>query len=377
MIYRTDKAIINNYYSNLAISQSGLKVILSQGVQKLIEQENPELYYEEKTHFILGKAIDCYITEGKEEFERNFFISSLYKKPSDTIMSVLKYVFDRATLDSGDSTEDLNEYQELIYESLNVHEYFLNRKKEDYRLDTRVSGILKDSINHQYWNELLSSAGKQILSDKEKDIILGNTLKNNPGIVNSILLHSNTRTLFNPDYDSSHDIDIVYQYPIFKPLSLLLNIESNIQTKALLDMILIDHSRKVIRPLDIKTMGDYVINFNQSLKARRYDIQAKFYTDMLSLDLENLSTRLRKDIRDYKIANFAFIVESTVSIGFPMIFPLSNELLEIGKNGDGKFIKGYIQALSEYKRWYDVNFDLSKLYPSGILFIEEGFQYRT
>ena len=142
-------------------------------------------------------------------------------------------------------------------------------------------------------------------------------------------------------------------------------------------MILIDHSRKVIRPLDIKTMGDYVINFNQSLKARRYDIQAKFYTDMLSLDLENLSIRLRKDVRDYKIANFAFVVESTVSIGFPMIFPLSNELSEIGKNGDGKFIKGYIQALLEYKRWYDVNFDLSKLYPSGILFIEEGFQYRT
>ena len=71
-------------------------------------------------------------------------------------------------------------------------------------------------------------------------------------------------------------------------------------------------------------MGDQTIYFPKSLRQRRYDIQAAFYTEAL---------KSKKEYETYKILPFKFIVESTTNPGNPLVFTCNQELLEIGKSG--------------------------------------------
>ncbi len=61
--------------------------------------------------------------------------------------------------------------------------------------------------------------------------------------------------------------------------------------------------------------------------------------------------------KHYKILPFKFIVESTKTVGFPLVFRCSEEFLNGGISGfkkDGKFYKGFIELIHDYK-WYTEN----------------------
>ena len=379
MIYRTEPEKIQEYYDYPAINQSGLKVILKDGIQIFKAQEEVikgDMYYEEKAHFVIGKAIDCYITEGKEEFKRQFFISTLQKKPSDTLMSLLQMTFDNSTLTDSDDIS-LNGFKEILHQSLKNHVdekgkqlYYDNRKKDNWQDDTRITSILDNTVNHQYWNELIEANGKQILSDTEKAIVLGS--EDRIGIVPSFLNHPNTRFLFDEKLENSRDIDIVYQFPIYESID-------DIYTKKLLDCIYIDHLKKIIRPLDIKSTREPVLMFNKAMKDRRYDLQGSFYYDSICnpLNIDKLSIRTRKDLRGYRVANFAFVVESTSLPGTPMIFPMGDDMLQHGRVGNGIYLLGYKQGLDIYKKWLELDFTIERMYPNGVLFIDNNFEYRV
>ena len=375
MIYRTSNDRIQDYYDNPAINQSGLKVILNQGIQIFKRDEETikqDLYYEEKGHFILGKAIDCLLTEGKEEFKRQFFISTLQKKPSDTLMSLIQMAFDMSTFDGADI--ELVNFKQVLHESLKKHVdkdgkqlYYDNRKKDNWQEDTRIDSILKDPNNHLYWNELIEANGKQILTDTDKAIIFGNVER--IGLYDSFTKHKNTAFLFDPKLEDSTIVDVVFQFPIYETID-------DIETKKLLDCIYIDHNRKLIKPLDIKTTREPILLFNTVVKSRRYDMQASFYYDALKRNLDKLSILLRKDVTDYIVSTFAFVVESTTLPGTPLIFPISEDILNCGRYGNGVYMQGYTQALNIYKFWKNVNFEIDKVYPSGVLFIDDNFEYR-
>ena len=82
------KDYINDYYNSGRISQSKLKLLLL-GPKKFVERRDSSLYFEEKESLIIGSAVDCLLTQS-EEFEKDYYISSLEEKPSDIIKSILK-----------------------------------------------------------------------------------------------------------------------------------------------------------------------------------------------------------------------------------------------------------------------------------------------
>ena len=129
-------------------------------------------------------------------------------------------------------------------------------------------------------------------------------------------------------------------------------------------MVIVNHRNKTIQPIDIKTMGDYTINFPTSFFRRRYDIQAAFYTEAI------MSSDRLNEYSKYTILPFKFIVESTIDIGKPLVFTCSDDILDRGKYGTpiekiNKHIlrgkDGFVQALKLYKWHLENGFEEDKV----------------
>lgn len=291
-----------DYYNNLALSQSELKLLLddpkkfkdfkdkqAQGIQ-----ENSE----DAKHFLLGSAVDCMLTS--TDFLEEFHVSSLENKPSDNVRNIINSVFSMA-IQKGNDREFTN-FKSEILEACNNFEYYPNWKDE-----TRINKILE---NYQYWNDLVLSEGKKVLSAEEYL-----TVRN---IVASIKNHKFTREYFRK---AGSELEIVYQLPIFFN-------HKTLDCKALLDMVIFNHSDKTIQPIDIKTTSGRTIHFPISFRKYRYDIQAAWYTLALEYYKNN-----NIFYSDYRVLPFKFIVESTTDIGRPLVFTCSKEALYTGRYG--------------------------------------------
>lgn len=335
------------YRAHPAISQSQLKLLLGPDPSLFNTVREPERYFEEKKHFIIGNAVDCQLTRPIEEFNQKFHVSTLQNKPSDTIKSIVNQVFDEAKrLHSTDLSTigRIQGYFPYIIDACNDHEYQMR-----WNEGTRINKVCEA---FEYWEDLKLAEGKQVLSEEENNLI------------SQIVMSIKTNPVTAPYFQGSGNIEIRYQVPIFF-------IKLGVECKALLDMIIIDHSKKTVQPIDIKTMGDHTMYFPKSLRQRRYDIQAAFYTDALLSRIE---------FQDYEILPFKFIVESSVNPGNPLVFTCDKTLLEIGKYGReaiklkgvsmtklvnifyGKVeeIKGYMPLLDDYKWYIENGFDQSK-----------------
>ena len=333
--------MVEDYYINPAISQSQLKLLLGPDPSIFNTIQEPDLYFEEKKHFIIGNGVDIQLTRPIEEFNQKFHISNLQNKPSDTIKSIVNQVYDRVK-ETYPNIETIQNYNNAILDACNDHNYQPNWKTE-----TRIAKIIEA---WEYWEDLKQAEGKVVLSQEENDLI--------SQIVMSIRTNPTTSKYF----ETSKDVEILDQLAIYFSYC-------DIDCKALLDRVIVDHKNKTIQPIDFKTMGDQTLYFPKSLRQRRYDIQAAFYMQAL------FQWCIQQDkYLDYKILNFKFIVESTVNPGNPLVFTCSSELLDIGKNGRQPYklcdkpyisseyitymkfdeIKGFHQLIEDYK-WYMEN----------------------
>lgn len=333
--------MIEDYYTNPAISQSQLKLLLGSDPSIFNTIQEPDLYFEEKKHFIIGNGVDIQLTQSLEAFNEKFHVSNIQNKPSDTIKSIVNQVYDLVKEEVGSLADKglLRDHTSKIIDSCNAHNYQPNWKTE-----TRVAKV---GESWEYWEDLKAAEGKQVLSQEENDLI--------SQIVMSIRTNPTTSKYF----ETSKDVEILDQYSIYFTYE-------GIECKALLDRIIVDHKNKTIQPIDFKTMGDQTIYFPKSLRQRRYDIQAAFYTEALES---------KKVYETYEILPFKFIVESTTNPGNPLVYTCNQELLKIGKFGRKihyfldddlseimRFdeIKGFHQLIEDYKWYMENGFEKSR-----------------
>lgn len=335
--------MVEDYYTNPAISQSQLKLLLGSDPSIFNTIEEPDLYFEEKKHFLIGDGVDIQLTQSLEAFNEKFHISNLQNKPSDTIKSIVNQVYDNVKETLGPLAR-ITDFPDIIIEACNDHNY-----QPNWKIETKIAKV---GEAWEYWDDLRAAEGKQVLSQEENDLI--------SQIVMSIRSNSITAPYFIPQPYQ----EILYQYPIYFSYN-------DIDCRALLDMVIIDHNKKTIQPIDIKTMGDQTLYFPKSLRQRRYDIQAAFYTEALSS---------KKVYDTYEILPFKFIVESTTNPGNPLVFTCSDELLRIGQFGRESFklkgisstrlvdmyygktdeIKGFHQLIDDYKWYLENGFEKSR-----------------
>jgi hypothetical protein len=349
---------VEEYFADGSVSQSYLKTLIA-GVDFLTEDEKTR-YYEEKGHFVIGSAVDVWLTQGKENYDAQFF-SFEGKKPSDSIMSIVKQVFDSACFDDNPPEGDLHQYPEYVLEAADAHNYSSNWKAE-----TRVNKIMESGF--EYFEQLKLAYGKQILGDIETSL------------VQNIVMSLQTGTFTSQYFTDARHIDIYHQVPIYFE-------SEGVPCKALLDKVIVDRITKEIRPVDIKTIGDSPSKFPQAAFKRGYNIQGAFYTEAL-IQLRNNLAQSPIDMElteEYTVKPFLFLVETTVyktnavtgetkyNTGKPLVYGLGLRQFELGRDGrpqliskfeDGEIIYpeivGYKGALKLYKWHLENGFEYDK-----------------
>jgi hypothetical protein len=164
--------------------------------------------------------------------------------------------------------------------------------------------------------DLCKAFGKRVISKSQANIInaIVASLENNP----------RTASYFNRVFfESLPNITIYYQFPIYFEYR-------GVQCKGLLDMVIVerDEEGKIlsITGIDLKTMNGNTYYFPSSIKARRYDIQAAWYTLALR---QHFAVPEESDV----IRPFQFVVESTSYQGKPLVYTVDTSLLNIGRFG--------------------------------------------
>lgn len=74
-------------------------------------------------------------------------------------------------------------------------------------------------------------------------------------------------------------------------------------------LIIVDHDKKVIIPVDLKTSSKYEWDFYKSFVEYRYDIQARLYWRIIRYNLDR-----DPYFKDFKLLDYRFIVVNKVSL---------------------------------------------------------------
>lgn len=313
MIYRPDKQKIEDYFASPAMNQSRLK-LLPKGVDYFNiaknETESEVMFYEERTHFILGQAAELKLQQGNEEFQSTYHMSDI-KKPSDKLLSITQQIFDlQSRIKQPDEPFPLltdSSLEEDIISAINFHQYY-----PKWTMPVKIARIKTDCVD--YYNDLIKAYGKQILDLDEITII--------NAIVDSLQENERTRDYFIDRREGSL-IDYIYQHPIYFTYQ-------EMDFKVLIDILEVNHIHRTLKVFDIKTLGDYTIRFPSSMRKFRYDFQVAFYTLAVNQWKKN-----NPAYKSYTILNPAFIVETTKFAyqGNPLIFECSDQLIDIALYG--------------------------------------------
>lgn len=374
-VIRTSKEDIIAYEQSAALNQSSIKHILKQGMQSFLksalflrkseevdeEQNKKKKEDGDVAHFIIGKGVDTLITGHPGDFDEKYFISSCINKPTEKPLAIVKNVYDKVTASfPPGNVADLAFYRREIYDACNEVEFFMNRRKpeETWNDDSRINTIITGCAI--YFDDLCLALTKQVISQTEKNII--------EALHNSFLNHPNTGNYFQP---SSSKI-IIYQMPLYFTYE-------GVECKALLDMVIIDLVKGIIRIIDLKTIGRPVLEFIKQCMTLRYDIQSSFYSFAMKENIPIVSQLVDKNLEKFKVV-FAFMAESTRvdQWGTPLIFPMHENLLfgaEHGIHTPKYHLPGWNEGVTKYRNWMNAEFNIDTVIPKGVIAINDKYEY--
>lgn len=316
------KEEVQEYYLSEALGQSKLKRLLGD-ISSFQKEEDSSA-----EHFVIGSAVDCLLTSTPEDFEQSYHISKVEKLPSDAVIKILGHVYEDLLSDYAEHLEvvtgqenpaPVTSFFEFVGELNTWETYILDAcLKEDWNRNWGAAAKLKNILEPgaEYFKELCLAKGKRILSTDQASTV--------DNIV--AFLKSNPRTSRYFDRDNFMQlphVTIHYQFAMYFEYR-------GVQCKALLDMVVVERDADgrivSITPIDLKTMNGNTFYFPSSVRARRYDIQAAWYTLALH---HHFAIPEGSDI----IKPFLFVVESTSYQGKPLVFQADSTLLQIGRYG--------------------------------------------
>jgi hypothetical protein len=346
----TPQADIDAYFASEDTNQSSLKnlenglggfmAIITKKKKDELEGKPPPDY------FLIGGAVDCILTGEAGEFEKQFYISNLAKKPTEVEVKIVDIVFNelaKADMLSQVTYED--SYDSILAAANEVG------WQNNWKADTRVAKLI--IAGAEYFEDLKKSFGKKILSTEQNENI------NN--IVNSLKYNPKTKKYFDRVLqEDQDDMDFYYQLPIY--FSYL-----GQPCKALMDLVVVHKDTEgvitKIEPIDLKTMSGNTLGFVGKVRQHRYDIQAAWYTLALS---EYFSFPVGK------IETFKFVVESTTGVGTPLVFEITRQTLIHGKEGAPE---GYFISDTEQRElYYPARKGYKELMAEYIFYQEQGFK---
>jgi hypothetical protein len=244
-----------------------------------------------------GSVVDCLLTNG--DFDKDYYVMEEAPPKSAQMLAYIEAM-------------------------LKEHNHARAQKLSGYQ--NEVSQPKWEKEGKPYYTALAQSRGKTVISydDYTQCMSVANTLRSN----------RYTSFAFREDYPDY--IDIKDQLIIF------FDVNGN-KCKAMLDKVYIHHEDREISPIDIKTTGKSVKQFQSSYLSFRYYIQAAFYTEAIRQWAD------ANGMGDYKILPFTFIVAEMADYNAPMLYEVSEKDLFIGQYGGrtkyGNPVKGYLELI--------------------------------
>jgi len=263
----TPQAKVDAYYLSDALSQSTMKDLLKgfdAFMNKPEKKSSPGLLF--------GSIVDTILTGEPGQFNVDYYVSTLEAIPSEKERAIIHLVYEDALSDFENKVTEkifvLSDYTGSIEKAILEVKW-----QPKWKMITKIEKII--TIGSQYFEELVLSAGKTIISSEDKFKI--------EKVVQSLSKNANTAKYFDRDlYVNNDNIDIYYQLPIYFK-------HKGVDCKALLDMLIVIKDENgvpvKVEPIDLKTMAGYTVDFTNSVKKWRYDIQAAWYTLAVSLQL--------------------------------------------------------------------------------------------
>ena len=317
---------MDKYYEIKAISQSQL-TNLSYGPKYY--KNNLDKVQEDSEAMLVGSVVDCLLTE-PDKFNDIFYISKV-SKPSGQMGEFV---------DAYDKCGD----KEAAYDIVGFKRDNLSKVLERFEVEGR-----------DYYNELIMGKSHKVITPEMYDMA--------KKVVDSLLNNEYTQLEFEGD-EVLKQLEILWDYEVEKGVV--------VKCKSRLDLVTIDHEKKIVYPKDIKVKMDSVGDFYSSFIKYRYDLQQSFYTEAIKWwILQN--NLLDSNGKVYDVAPFKFIVESAKYPGTPLIFQTSESDLHCGKYGGtirGRKYKGFhelIQDLIYYERNDRFDYERSVIENRGVV----------
>lgn len=278
---------LHDYLNSSAINQSFLKLVLSNRVNTKFK-ETPLL--------AIGSYVDCLLTS--PHLKEDLFIDDLDKRPSETIRGFLIQLRD-ILLSTGSSIGELKDHKDLVIQIARDANY--NSKWGDEAI---WNAIEKDGST--YWEFLLKSNGKSILTKEEKEL--------SNKIVSLTLDHHVTGKYFieQPNVDKYFQKDIYWTY-------------NGIDCKGLIDLLIVEHETKSIYLVDIKsTTVSSIEEWFRICKSKNYPFQLAFYKEGIAQNF---------NLEGYTIYCRWMVLPLKGEIFKPWIIPCTDLMLKTGKYG--------------------------------------------
>lgn len=240
------------------------------GISKLKERKDtPSLTF--------GSAVDAILTGGMDEFNSKFFVADV-PELSDTMNKIVKQLY-ASFGDTILSIKDINDDDiKFIADTFN---YGTNWKP------ATVASKVREACEKTY--EILSLCEDKYLITNEMytDVVKAvNALREAPA----------TMEYFNGNNPFDDSVEILYQ------LKFSANFEG-IDYSCMSDVIKVDHNKKIVYPVDLKTSSDYEWDFAKAFIKWHYQIQARLYWRIIRKVMDNDPV-----FKDYTLAVYTFVV---------------------------------------------------------------------
>lgn len=261
------------YRADPALSYSTLAKYEREGfnnLDKLFDRiETPSLTF--------GSCVDSIITGGQEEFDERFMVAEFPSIP-DSIVKIIKSLY--------------KQYAGTYRSLLNIPDNSIIRETEDqnyqmnWKPETRAKVIREKGTD--YYN-LLFVAGDRTILDTQ-------TYQDVCNAVKALKESKSTQLYFADDNPFEPDIERLYQLKFKGEFD-------GITYRNMADLIIVNHKKKWVKPVDLKTSSHAEWDFYKSFVDWRYDIQARLYWAIIRQNMD-------KDeyFKDFKLLDYDFIV---------------------------------------------------------------------
>lgn len=288
------------YRADPALSQSTLTSYERGGFEKLDtlfeKVESPSLLF--------GSCVDTLITDGEKAFQDNYFVSDIPTlEPS--VEPIIKEVFNRFH----NSYTNINDILDSDLMPIIAQFDYQSRWKPETKCK-----VIKEKGNN-YYQTMFMAGDKTVVSQEMYNRIFAcvRALKDSP----------QTHDYFCED-NPFDDIERCYQLK-FK------NTFDGVDYRGMLDLCVVNHAKKIVIPIDLKTSSGREYNFYEHFIKWGYQCQARLYWRLLRAAMD-----ADEYFKDFKLMDYRFIVVNSIDNPLPLVWLFDKTTavgdIEIGGN---------------------------------------------